>query len=72
MNVLPEGLATALTFALTENWAGLVQWCRRDPSLTSDLAVYPLYLRALGETDWSTTLSSTSTRIPPGPKRPGC
>lgn len=42
--------ATALTFALTENWAGLVQWCRRDPSLPSDLAVYPLYLRALGET----------------------
>lgn len=46
----PAGrFATALTFALTENWAGLVQWCRRDPSLTTNPAVYSLYLRALGE-----------------------
>ncbi|HEY2712235.1 MAG TPA: rhomboid family intramembrane serine protease [Chthoniobacterales bacterium] len=41
--------ATALTFALTENWAGLVQWYRGDLSLTTDPAVYSLYLRALGE-----------------------
>ncbi len=41
--------ATALTFALTENWAGLVQWCRRDLSLTTDPAISSLYLRALGE-----------------------
>ena len=41
--------ATALTFALTENWAGLVQWCRRDLSLTTNPAIHSLYLRALGE-----------------------
>jgi rhomboid protease GluP len=46
----PAGrFATALTFALTENWRGLVQWCRRDLSLTTNPAVYSLYLRALGE-----------------------
>ena len=42
--------ATALTFALTENWAGLVEWCRRNFSLTTNPAVRSLYLRALGET----------------------
>ncbi|MGI8889985.1 MAG: rhomboid family intramembrane serine protease [Chthoniobacterales bacterium] len=41
--------ATALTFALTENWAGLVQWCQRDLSLLRNPAVLPLYGRALGE-----------------------
>ncbi len=42
--------ATALTFALTENWPGLVEWCRRDYRVTSNPPVYSLYLRALGET----------------------
>ncbi len=49
--VTPAGrFATALTFALTENWPGLVQWCRHDLSLTANPAVFALYLRALGET----------------------
>ena len=42
--------ATALTFAFTENWPGLVPWCRRDISVTAEPAVRTLYLRALGET----------------------
>jgi rhomboid protease GluP len=42
--------ATALTFAFTENWPGLVQWCRRDISVTAEPAIRTLYLRALGET----------------------
>src|SRR6185295_19227705 len=42
--------ATALTFALTEDWAGLVEWCRQNLSLTTNPAVRSLYLRALGET----------------------
>lgn len=42
--------AAALTFALTENWPGLVQWCRRDLSVTANPAVLALYFRALGET----------------------
>ena len=47
----PAGrFATALTFALTENWPGLVQWCRRDFAVTTNPAVFSLYLRALGET----------------------
>lgn len=47
----PAGrFATALTFALTENWAGLVSWCRHDFTLASNPAIYSLYLRALGET----------------------
>ncbi len=47
----PAGrFATALTFALTENWSGLVQWCRRDLSTTTNPAVLALYFRALGET----------------------
>ncbi len=47
----PAGrFATALTFALTENWAGLVEWGRRNFSLTTNPAVRALYLRALGET----------------------
>jgi membrane associated rhomboid family serine protease len=47
----PAGrFATALTFALTENWAGLVPWCRHDLALANNPAIYSLYLRALGET----------------------
>ena len=47
----PAGrFAAALTFALTENWPGLVQWCRRDLSVTANPAVLALYFRALGET----------------------
>ncbi len=47
----PAGrFATALTFALTENWPGLLQWCRRDCAVTTNPAVFSLYLRALGET----------------------
>ena len=47
----PAGrFATALTFALTENWPGLLQWCRRDFAVTTNPAVFSLYLRALGET----------------------
>jgi len=42
--------ATALTFALTENWPGLLQWCRRDFAVTANPAVLSLYFRALGET----------------------
>jgi rhomboid protease GluP len=46
----PSGpFASALTFALTENWGGLVQWCRQDLTVTSNPAVLTLYLRALGE-----------------------
>ncbi len=46
----PAGrLATALTFALTGNWPGLVQWCRRDLRVTESPALLSLYLRALGE-----------------------
>ena len=33
----PAGrFAMALTFALTENWPGLVQWCRRDLSVADE------------------------------------
>jgi membrane associated rhomboid family serine protease len=47
----PAGsFATALTFALTENWPGLLQWFRRDFPVTTGTAVFSLYLRALGET----------------------
>ncbi len=42
--------AAALTFALTENWPGMVQWCQRDFSVTANPAVLALYFRALGET----------------------
>lgn len=42
--------AIAFTYALTENWSGLVEWCRRDLSVTSDPTVRALYLRGLGET----------------------
>ncbi len=42
--------AIAITYALTENWNGLVEWCRRDLAVTNDPAVRTLYLRALGET----------------------
>jgi rhomboid protease GluP len=49
--ITPAGrFAIALTFALTENWPGLVQWCRRDLSVTANPAVLALYFRALGET----------------------
>jgi rhomboid protease GluP len=47
----PAGrFAAALTFSLTENWTGLVQWCRRDLSLVGNPAILALYFRALGET----------------------
>lgn len=47
----PAGrFAIALTLSLTENWPGLVEWCRRDFSVTADPAIRTLYLRALGET----------------------
>ncbi len=47
----PAGrFAAALTFALTENWLGLVQWCRRDLSVLANPAILALYFRALGET----------------------
>ena len=47
----PSGrFATALIFALTENWSGLLQWCRHDPALKTNPALFSLYLRALGET----------------------
>ena len=42
--------AIAFTYALTENWSGLAQWCRRNLQVTSDPAVRALYLRSLGET----------------------
>jgi rhomboid protease GluP len=42
--------ASALTFALTENWPGLLEWHRRQVSVTAEPAVVALYLRALGET----------------------
>ncbi len=42
--------ATALTFALTENWTGLVRWCQRDLSVTGNPAILALYFQALGET----------------------
>ncbi|MGH7939381.1 MAG: hypothetical protein ACRD5Z_19375, partial [Bryobacteraceae bacterium] len=42
--------AIAFTYALTENWPGLVEWSRKDLSVTHDPAVRTLYLRALGET----------------------
>jgi rhomboid protease GluP len=46
----PAGrFASALTFALTENWPGLVEWCRRDLSVIAAPAVLTLFLRALGE-----------------------
>lgn len=49
--VTPAGrFATALTYALTENWPGLVQWCRRDLSVTENPAILSLFLRGLGET----------------------
>ena len=49
--ITPAGrYATALTFALTENWTGLVRWCRRDLSVTGNPAILALYLQALGET----------------------
>ena len=47
----PAGrFATALTLALTENWPELLQWSRRDFAVTTNSAVFSLYLRALGET----------------------
>lgn len=41
--------AIAYTYALTENWPGLVEWCRRDLTMTNEPTVRALYLRALGE-----------------------
>lgn len=40
----------AYTFALSDNWNGLVDWCRRDLTVTNEPAIRALYLRALGET----------------------
>lgn len=49
--ITPAGrYAAALTFALTENWPGLVRWCQRDLSVTSNPAIVALLLVALGET----------------------
>ena len=49
--ITPAGRhAAALTFALTENWPGLVQWCQRDLSLSANPAILALFFRALGET----------------------
>jgi rhomboid protease GluP len=45
-----SGFAAALTFALTENWGGLVAGRRRSLSVTTNPAVLALYSRALGET----------------------
>jgi rhomboid protease GluP len=45
----PGRSATAFIYALTENWPGLVDWCRRDLSVTKDPAIRALYLRGLGE-----------------------
>lgn len=46
----PAGrFAAALTFALTENWLGLVEWCRRDLSVLTNPAILALYFRGLGE-----------------------
>ncbi len=42
--------AIAFTHALTGNWPGLVEWCRRDLRVAHDPAITRLYLRALGET----------------------
>jgi rhomboid protease GluP len=42
--------AAALTFALTENWPGLVEWRRRNLSGRANPALLALYARALGET----------------------
>jgi rhomboid protease GluP len=49
--ITPAGrYAAALTFALTENWPGLVHWCQRDSSITANPAILALHFRALGET----------------------
>ena len=47
----PAGrFANALTFALTENWPGLLEWFRRNSSVPTSPGIFSLYLRALGET----------------------
>ena len=49
--ITPAGrYAAALTFALTENWPGLVRWCQRDLSVIANPAILALYFHALGET----------------------
>ena len=49
--ITPAGrYAAALTFALTENWPGLVRWCRGDLSAITNPAILSLYFQALGET----------------------
>ncbi len=40
----------AYTYALTDDWSALAEWCRRDLTVTNEPAVRALYLRALGET----------------------
>ncbi|HEY5036157.1 MAG TPA: rhomboid family intramembrane serine protease [Chthoniobacterales bacterium] len=61
--------ATAYTYALTENWSGLAQWCRGNLKVTSDPAVRALYLRSLGETgaldDLAWTFAARSQRLAP-------
>lgn len=50
-SITPAGrCAAALTFALTENWPGFVEWRRRNLSATANPALLALYARALGET----------------------
>lgn len=41
--------ASAFSYALREDWHGLVAWCRRDLKMTGEPTVRTLYLRALGE-----------------------
>jgi len=49
--ITPAGrFAAALTFALTQNWPGLVRWCQRDLSVVGNPPILALYIQALGET----------------------
>ncbi len=63
--------ATVYTYALTENWEGLVQWCRRDLRMTTEPEIRALYLRALGETgaleDLAWGFAAQSQRLQPRP-----
>ena len=46
----PAGrFAAALSFVLTENWPGLLEWFRRNSSVPTSPGFFSLYLRALGE-----------------------
>lgn len=60
--------ATALTFALSENWSGLKAWGRSDPRGLSDPGVYGLYLRSLGETGaWNDLIREVAARTEVAP-----